>query len=250
MDPAIEQALKRLEELATKGAIDANQLEARRAQLQRHDRVAKLAAVSGCYIGREGKPVAASATTGMASLDLDVLQHMLSFVKSYPQCVLLAMTSKQLHPLLIAKPLADRARDAPGELVWDLVVQAMKSQAGLSRAAIKQLALVAEKFPGALDQRHLPSLSLDDDFPEPPLAPGQRRHRRVSTARHGDDYLELGHRKFEQEDEEWHGRLPNEPITPLELCVSYQEAIASEILDDLLKLGAVSYTHLTLPTKA
>ena len=238
MDPAIEQALKRLEELATKGAIDANQLEARRAQLQRHDRVAKLAAVSGCYIGREGKPVAASATTGMASLDLDVLQHMLSFVKSYPQCVLLAMTSKQLHPLLIAKPLADRARDAPGELVWDLVVQAMKSQAGLSRAAIKQLALVAEKFPGALDQRHLPSLSLDDDFPEPPLAPGQRRHRRVSTARHGDDYLELGHRKFEQEDEEWHGRLPNEPITPLELCVSHQEAIASEILDDLLKLGA------------
>ena len=238
MDPAIEQALKRLEELATKGAIDANQLEARRAQLQRQDRVANLAAVSGCYIGREGKPVAASATTGMASLDLDVLQHMLSFVKSYPQCVLLAMTSKQLHPLLIAKPLADRARDAPGELVWDLVVQAMKSQDGLSGGAIKQLALVAEKFPGALDQRHLPSLSLDDDFPEPPLAPGQRRHRRVSTARHGDDYLELGHRKFEQEDEEWHGRLPNEPITPLELCVSHQEAIASEILDDLLKLGA------------
>ena len=238
MDAAIAQALKRLEELATKGAIDANQLEARRAQLQRQDRVAKLAAVSGCYIGREGKPVAASATTGMASLDLDVLQHMLSFVKSYPQCVLLAMTSKQLHPLLIAKPLADRARDAPGELVWDLVVQAMKSQDGLSRAAIKQLGLVVEQFPDALDQRHWPPLSLDDDFPEPPLAPGQRRHRRVFTARHGDDYLELGHRKFEQEDEEWHGRLPNEPITPLELCVSHQEAIASEILDDLLKLGA------------
>ena len=237
MDAAISQALKRLEELATKGAIDANQLEARRAQLQRQDRVAKLAAVSGCYIGREGKPVAAE-TTGMVSLDPDVLQHMLSFVRSYPQCVLLAMTSKQLHPLLIAKPLADRARDAPGELVWDMVVQAMKSQDGLSRAAIKQLALVAEKFPGALDQRHLPSLSLDDDFPEPPLAPGRKRHRRVFTARHGDDYLELGHRKFEQEDEEWHGRLPNEPITPLELCVSHQEAIASEILDDLLKLGA------------
>ena len=237
MDAAISQALKRLEELATKGAIDANQLEARRAQLQRQDRVAKLAAVSGCYIGREGKPVAA-ATTGMVSLDPDVLQHMLSFVRSYPQCVLLAMTSKQLHPLLVAKPLADRARDAPGELVWDLVVQAMKSQDGLSRGAIKQLALVAEKFPGALDQRHLPPLSLNDDFPEPPLPPGRRRHRRVFTARHGDDYLELGHRKFEQEDEEWHGKLPNEPITPLELCVSHQEAIASEILDDLLKLGA------------
>jgi len=238
MPAIIMQALQRLEELATKGAIDANQLEARRAQLQRQDRVANLAAVSGCYIGREGKPVAASATTGMASLDLDVLQHMLSFVKSYPQCVLLAMTSKQLHPLLIAKPLADRARDAPGELVWDLVVQAMKSQDGLSRAAIKQLGLVVEQFPDALDQRHWPPLSLDDDFPEPPLAPGRKRHRRVFTARHGDDYLELGHRKFEQEDEEWHGRLPNEPITPLELCVSHQEAIASEILDDLLKLGA------------
>ena len=50
--------------------------------------------------------------------------------------------------------------------------------------------------------------------------------------------MELGHRKFEQEDEPWHGKLPNEPITPLELCVSHQEAIASEILDDLLKLGA------------
>ena len=238
MDAAIAQALKRLEELATKGAIDANQLEARRAQLQRQDRVAKLAAVSGCYIGREGKPVAASATTGMVNLDPDVLQHMLSFVKSYPQCVLVAMTSKQLHPLLTAKLLSDRARDAPGELVWDLVVQAMKSQDGLSRAAIKQLGLVVEQFPDALDQRHWPPLSLDDDFPEPPLAPGQRRHRRVFTARHGDDYLELGHRKFEQEDEEWHGKLPNEPITPLELCVSHQEAIASEILDDLLKLGA------------
>jgi len=238
MDAAIAQALKRLEELATKGAIDANQLEARRAQLQRQDRVAKLAAVSGCYIGKEGKPVAASATTGMVNLDPDVLQHMLSFVKSYPRCVLLATTCKGLQPLLEAKPLSDRARDAPGELVWDLVVQAMKSQDGLSRAAIKQLGLVVEQFPDALDQRHWPPLSLDDDFPEPPLAPGQRRHRRVFTARHGDDYLELGHRKFEQEDEEWHGRLPNEPITPLELCVSHQEAIASEILDDLLKLGA------------
>ena len=47
MDAAISQALKRLEELAAKGAIDANQLDARRAQLQRQDRVAKLAAVSG-----------------------------------------------------------------------------------------------------------------------------------------------------------------------------------------------------------
>ena len=238
MDAAISQALKRLEELATKGAIDAKQLDARRAQLQRQDRVAKLAAVSGCYIGKEGKPVAASATTGMASLDHDVLQHMLSFVRSYPQCVLLATTSKKLQGLLQAKPLADRARDAPGELVWDLVVQAMKSQDGLSSAAIKQLALVAEKFPDALDQRHWPPLSLDDDFPEPPLAPGQKRYRRIFTARHGDDYLELGHRLFEQEHEPWHGKLPNEPITPLELCVSHQEAIASEILDDLLKLGA------------
>ena len=238
MDPAIEQALQRLEDLAAKGAIDANKLKARQAQLRQQDRVAKLAAVSGCYIGKEGKPVAASATTGMASLDLDVLQHMLSFVKSYPQCVLLAMTSKQLHPLLIAKPLADRARDAPGELVWDLVVQAMKSQDGLSRAAIKQLGLVVEQFPDALDQRHWPPLSLNDDFPEPPLAPGRKRHRRIYTARHGDDYLELGHRLFEQEHEPWHGKLPNEPITPLELCVSHQEAIASEILDDLLKLGA------------
>ena len=237
MDSAITQALQRLEELATKGAIDANQLEARRAQLQRQDRVAKLAAVSGCYIVNEGKPVAAT-TTGMASLDLDVLQHMLSFVKSYPQCVLLAMTSKQLQPLLKAKPLSDRARDAPGELVWDLVVQAMKSQDGLSRAAIKQLGLVVEQFPDALDQRHWPPLSLNDDFPEPPLAPGRKRHRRIYTARHGDDYLELGHRLFEQEHEPWHGKLPNEPITPLELCVSYQGIPANEILDDLLKLGA------------
>merc|ERR1719305_921580 len=45
-------------------------------------------------------------------------------------------------------------------------------------------------------------------------------------------------RIMNKSDEEWHGRLPNEPITPLELCVSHQEAIASEILDDLLKLGA------------
>ena len=237
MDSAITQALQRLEELATKGAIDANQLKVRQDQLRQQDRVAKLAAVSGCYIGREGKPVAASATTGMVNLDPDVLQHMLSFVKSYPRCVLLATTCKGLQPLLEAKPLSDRARDAPGELVWDLVVQAMKSQDGLSRAAIKQLGLVVEQFPDALDQRHWPPLSLDD-FSEPPLAPGQRRHRRVSTARHGDDYLELGHRKFEQEDEPWHGKLPNQPITPLELCVSHQEAIASEILDDLLKLGA------------
>ena len=147
MDPAITQALRRLEELATKGAIDANRLEARQAQLQKQDRVAKLAAVSGCYIGKEGKPVAASTTTGMVNLDPDVLQHMLSFVKSYPQCVLLAMTSKQLHPLLIAKPLADRARDAPGELVWDLVVQAMKSR-GLSRAAIKRLSPRRRAVPG------------------------------------------------------------------------------------------------------
>ena len=237
MDAAITQALRRLEELATKGAIDANQLKVRQDQLRQQDRVAKLAAVSGCYIGKEGKPVAAT-TTGMVNLDPDVLQHMLSFVRSYPQCVLLAMTSKQLHPLLIAKPLADRARDAPGELVWDLVVQAMKSQDGLSRAAIKQLGLVVEQFPDALDQRHWPPLSLNDDFPEPPLAPGRKRHRRIYTARHGDDYLELGHRLFEQEHEPWHGKLPNEPITPLELCVSHQEAIASEILDDLLKLGA------------
>ena len=74
MDSAITQALQRLEELATKGAIDANRLEARQAQLQKQDRVAKLAAVSGCYIVNEGKPVP-STTTGMVSLDLDVLQN-------------------------------------------------------------------------------------------------------------------------------------------------------------------------------
>ena len=51
---------QRLEELATKGAIDANRLKVRQAQLRQQDRVAKLAAVSGCYIGKEGKPVAAS----------------------------------------------------------------------------------------------------------------------------------------------------------------------------------------------
>ena len=89
MDSAITQALQRLEELATKGAIDANQLKVRQDQLRQQDRVAKLAAVSGCYIGKEGKPVAASATTGMVNLDPDVLQHMLSFVRSYPQCVAL-----------------------------------------------------------------------------------------------------------------------------------------------------------------
>jgi len=236
-DAAITPALRRLEELAAKGAIDANQLDARRAQLQRQDRVANLAAVSGCYIVNEGKLVAASTTTGMFCLDLDVLQHMLSFVRSYPQCVLLATTSKQLQPLLQGKPLADRARDAPGELVWDMVVQAMKSQDHLSDAAIKQLALVAEKFPDALNQRHLPPLSLED-FPEPPLPPGRMRCRRVFTAHHGQGYLELGHRFFEQKDEEWHGRLPNKPITPLELCVSYQGIPSNETLDDLLKLGA------------
>jgi len=50
--------------------------------------------------------------------------------------------------------------------------------------------------------------------------------------------LELGHRLFEQEHEPWHGKLPNEPITPLELCVSLQLPLGMEILDDLLKLGA------------
>ena len=54
MDSAITQALQRLEELATKGAIDANQLKVRQDQLRQQDRVAKLAAVSGCYIGKEG----------------------------------------------------------------------------------------------------------------------------------------------------------------------------------------------------
>ncbi|CAH0377730.1 unnamed protein product [Pelagomonas calceolata] len=231
MDAAISQALKRLEELAAKGAIDANQLKVRQDQLRQQDRVAKLAAVSGCYIGKEGKPVAASATTGMASLDHDVLQHMLSFVRSYPRCVLLATTSKQLQPLLQGKPLSDRARDAPGELVMDLVVQAMKDQ-GLSRAAEKRLSLVAEKFPDALDQRHWPPLSLDD-FPQPP---GKKRYRRVFLSRHGDE--ELGHRLFEQEYEEWHGKLPNKPITPLELSVSVQSPWAMEIMDALLELGA------------
>ena len=100
MDPAIAQALQRLEELATKGAIDASQLKVRQDQLRQQDRVAKLAAVSGCYIVNEGKPVP-STTTGMVSLDLDVLQHMLSFVRSYPQCVLLATTSKGLQPCLL-----------------------------------------------------------------------------------------------------------------------------------------------------
>ena len=228
MDPAIMQALRRLEESAAKGAIDAKQLDARRAQLQRQDRVAKLAAVSGCYIVNEGKPVAASATT-LVSLDLDVLQHVLSFVRSYSDCVSLCTTSKQLQPLLQAKPLADRARNAAGELAWDLVVQAMKDQ-GLSHAADRQLTLIAKQFPDALDQRHLPPLFLDD-FPEPPLAPGQRRHRRVWRG-------ELGHRFFEQEHEEWHGSLPNKPITPLELSVSIQWPWAMEIMDDLLELGA------------
>ena len=229
MDAAISQALKRLEELATKGAIDANQLKVRQDQLRQQDRVAKLAAVSGCYIGKEGKPVAASATTGMASLDLDVLQHMLLFV-SYPRCVSFATTSQRLLQLLQAKPLADRARNAAGELVMDLVVEAMKSE-GLSRAADNRLNLIVEKFPDALDQRHWPPLSLDD-FSEPPVAPGQRRHRRV--LREG----ELGHRFFEQEHEPWHGHLPNKPITPLELSVSIQSPWAMEIMEALLGLGA------------
>ena len=229
MDPAIAQALQRLEELATKGAIDASQLKVRQDQLRQQDRVAKLAAVSGCYIVNEGKPVA-SATTGMVSLDLDVLQHMLSFVRSYSDCVSLCTTSKQLQPLLQAKLVADRARNAAGELVMDLVVEAMKSE-GLSRAADKRLNLIVEKFPDALDQRHWPPLSLDD-FSEPPLAPGQRRHRRV--LREG----ELGHRFFEQEHEPWHGHLPNKPITPLELSVSIQSPWAMEIMEALLGLGA------------
>ena len=105
----------------------------------------------------------------MVNLDPDVLQHMLSFVRSYPQCVLLAMTSK-LHPLLIAKPLSRPRAGIAGHFVGPGRT-ALEEPRRPSSAAIKQLALVAEKFP--LDQRHWQPLP-GGDFLSRHLPPGRR----------------------------------------------------------------------------
>ena len=112
----------------------------------------------------------------------------------------------------------------------ELVVQAMKSQ-GLSRAAEKTIDSRRREVPGRAGSAAL-AASVPTTFP----APGKKRYRRVFLSRHGDE--ELGHRLFEQEYEEWHGKLPNKPITPLELSVSVQSPWAMEIMDALLELGA------------
>ena len=166
---------------------------------------------------------------------------------SYPWCAVLAATNKRLLALFKSKPLAARraARRA-----WYLTVTTLRDNAlynamptsergyrgkyGFDESAKEELALIANKFPEALQERHLPPYAI----------------KRTGIMRHGAWRYSRVFGKTPKEvlpkSTGWHGVLPDVPIAPLELAVSDPDVHdRGGVANTLLKLGA-SPTKLAL----
>ena len=170
---------------------------------------------------------------------------------SCPRCALLAATNKRLSALFKSKPLAVHraARRA-----WYLTVTTLRDNAlynamptsergyhgkyGFDESAKEELALIANEFPEALQERHLPPYAI----------------KRTGIMRHGAWRYSRVFGKTPKEVWDtrasrptgWHGVLPDVPITPLELAVSDPDVHdRGGEANTLLKLGA-SPTKLAL----
>ena len=170
---------------------------------------------------------------------------------SYPRCALLAATNKRLLALFKSRPLAARraARRA-----WHLTVTAMRENAkfnakpesergydildGYSVVAKEELALIVKEFPDALQARHLPPYAIKRTGI---MAHGAWRYSRVFGKRPKEVYDAFYNynRKPRAAAAAWHGSLPDEPLTPLELAVSYPKSdTVGGVVFALLDLGA------------
>ena len=101
---------------------------------------------------------------------------------------------------------------------------------GFSENAKEELALIAKDFPGALHERHLPPYAIKrTGF----MRYGAWRFSRVFGKSPDEVYEDI------QNDAAWHGPLPDEPITPLELAVSYADRDESDLMvQTLFDFGA------------
>ena len=170
---------------------------------------------------------------------------------SYPRCALLAATNKRLLALFKSRPLAARraARRA-----WHLTVTAMRDNAkfnakparergyvmrdGYSVVAKEELALIANEFPEALQARHLPPYAIKRTGA---MSPNAWRYSRVFGKRPNevyDAFYNYNRNPFAAAAA-WHGSLPDEHLTPLELAVSYPKSDrVGGVVFALLDLGA------------
>lgn len=187
-------------------------------------------------------PVEQAPRTSLLGLPDDALLQVMSCL-SYPRCALLAPMDKRLLALVRSKPLASRRA---GLRVWYLVAATMRDSAkfnakppqerryhtrhGFSENAKEELALIAKDFPGALHERHLPPYAIKrTGF----MRYGAWRFSRVFGKSPDEVYEDI------QNDAAWHGPLPDEPITPLELAVSYADRDESDLMvQTLFDFGA------------
>ena len=165
---------------------------------------------------------------------------------SYPRCALLGETNKRLLALFKSKPLAARraARRA-----WHLTVTTLRDNAkynaiptsergyrgkyGFDESVKEELALIAKEFPEALQARHLPPYAIKRTGT---MGHCEWRYSRV-FGKTPDEVRERHSR--DRSSTEWHGVLPNTPITALELTVSYPDSdYVEEVVFALFDLGA------------
>ena len=200
-------------------------------------------------------------TRGLAkALDEERILSVVSFL-DYPHCVLLLSTNRSLQKLLLSRPVRLKAA---GMRAWDLVVESMKrldkcTNEGkryvadiLTESTKEELARIVEEFPGALEERHLPPYATSTAryprgywghhysrlFNEP--RPGKPRPGRHWKEKEPELYSG-------SEGGGWHGVLPDSPITPLELAVSwpgFSEGFL-DFLQGLIDLGS-KVTELAL----
>ena len=169
---------------------------------------------------------------------------------SYPRCAVLAATNKRLSALFKSKPLAARraARRA-----WHLTVTAMRENAKFNAkparergwdildgygVAKEELVLIAKEFPDALHERHLPPYAIRRTGA---MSPNAWRYSRVFDKRPNEVYDAFFNynRSLFAAAAAWHGSLPDEPLTPLELAVSYPKRDGvGGVVFALLDLGA------------
>ena len=220
-----------------------------------------LQSMSGCRVTRTRTDLVVATCNadlwperlGLAkALDEDSCLSVVSFL-DYRFWVLLLSTNRSLRKQLQSRPVR---RKAAGKRAWYLVVQSMKKlgkcterrgkyfcDISLSESAKAELALIVKEFPKALEERHLPPYATHTDEEKRPYL----IYSRLFSPR--QDGIRDSHSQPELYTSSsrvaWHGKLPDSPITPLELAVSWPEHPAMYLLTDLIRLGS-QVTELAL----
>ena len=218
-----------------------------------------LQSMSGCSVTRTRTDLVVATCNadlwpeplGLAkALDEDSCLSVVSFLDLSP-CVRLLSTNRSLRKQLQSRPVR---RKAAGKRAWYLVVQSMKAlekcnrvdrydcDISLSESAKAELALIVKEFPEALEERHLPPYATHTDEERRFYHSYSRLFSEPQDGYSIDCEPELyGSRGGVA----WHGWLPNSPITPLELAVSWPEHPAMYLVEDLIGLGS-QVTELAL----